>query len=323
MSVGVATSACGGGGSGDLDGGLGRDAADGDGGAVVDAPADGATPPIDAPAATSGCGRVPGANDRTWTVTSGGRDRTFRVHLPTGYSPTTPTPVVVNFHGRNSTSQQQALLSGMNGFADGHGFIAVHPDGVGQTWNGGLCCGEAQTANVDDVGFTRALLDKLDAELCVDPDRVFATGLSNGGFMVHRLACELADRIAAVAAVAGPNGAPTCSPARPIAVLHFHGDADMVVPYDGIAGQLAVRPTMTAWAQRDGCGPTSTVDLRAGEVTCEQWPGCQAGSAVRLCTIAGGGHQWPGGLTIPGLGHNTTDISATAAMWDFFVAHPR
>lgn len=300
----------------DLDGGGASDAAD-------DAALDATPVAVDAGPTGSGCGRAPGANDRVWTVRHDGRDRTFRVHLPSGYDRSRPTPVVLNFHGRNSTSDQQQLLSGMNAYADGHGFIAVHPDGVGQTWNGGLCCGEAQSANVDDVGFTAALLDRLESELCVDAARVYATGLSNGGFMVHRLACQLADRIAAIAAVAGPNGASPCTPSRPIAVLHLHGDADTIVPYDGFAGQLAVRPTMTAWAQRDGCGATSAVDFQRADVTCEAWPGCRAGTAVRLCTIAGGGHQWPGGLTIPGLGNNTSTISATAAAWDFFVAHPR
>lgn len=271
----------------------------------------------------AGCGVAPGANDRRWTLTHDGRERAFFVHLPAGYDPSDRTPVVLGLHGRNSDPQQQMLVSAMNQKADAEGFIAVHPEGVGATWNGGLCCGEAMSEDVDDVGFVRALLDRLAAELCVDEDRVFATGLSNGGFMSHRLACELADRIAAVAPVAGPNGTLPCEPSRPVPVLHFHGTDDRIVPYDGFAGQLAVRPTMTDWAERNGCGSTSRVYLERGDVTCEEWTGCDAGATVRLCTIEGGGHQWPGGTSIPFLGNNTNDISATDAMWDFFTAHPR
>lgn len=273
------------------------------------------------PVASSGCGVAPGANDRRWTVTHDGREREFFVHLPTGYAPSTPTPVVLDFHGRNTNASLQMTISGMKSSADANGFIAVHAEGIGATWNGGLCCGEAMSANIDDVGFVDALLDRLNAELCVDEARVFATGLSNGGYISNRLGCELSDRIAAIAPVAGPNVFTSCSPSRPVPVLHFHGTDDRIVPYDGFAGALGVRDTMEAWAQRNGCGTSTSVYFTNGDVTCEEWSGCGAAS-VQLCTVDGGGHQWPGGNSIPLLGDNTNDISATDAIWDFFAAHP-
>ncbi len=282
-------------------------------------------PGVDAgPGSTGGgCGRDPGANDRRWTLTHDGRERTFVVHVPPGYSPSAATPVVLNFHGRMSSASQQIVLSEMNAAADRHGFVAVHPEGVGATWNGGLCCGTAMSQDVDDVGFTRAMIDRLASELCVDERRVFATGLSNGGYMSHRLACELADRIAAIGPVAGPNATTSCAPSRPVPVMHFHGTGDRIVPYDGFAGQLSVRATMEDWARRNGCSAGPTTYFTNGDARCEEWTGCQADATVRLCTIDGGGHQWPGGNSIPFLGPNTNDISATEAMWEFFVAHPR
>lgn len=191
------------------------------------------------------------------------------MHTPVGYDPERPSPVVVNFHGRATTAQQQMLITGLLPIADASGFIAVHPVGIGQTWNAGLCCGEAQTQGVDDVGFTRVLLDRLADELCVDPGRVYAMGLSNGGLMAHRVACEL------------------------------------------------------GWVTRNGCAPGATPYFTAGVVRCDEFTGCREDATVRLCTIDGGGHQWPGGLTIPLLGENTNDISASHALWAFFAEHAR
>jgi polyhydroxybutyrate depolymerase len=279
--------------------------------------------PDTAPASGDGCGRAPTDNDEVWSLDVGGRARRFAVHVPAGYDPSIPTPVVIDLHGRNSNASQQMLVSGMRSKADRAGFIAVHPEGVEQTWNAGICCGAAMSEDVDDVAFVDALLDELERELCVDAGRVFATGLSNGGYMAHRLACDLADRIAAIAPVAGPNGTVPCTPSRPVSVLHFHGTNDGIVPYEGFGGFFSVPDTMREWAARDGCRGESEVYLTTGDVRCERWMGCRLGTSVELCTIDGGGHQWPGGTTIPGLGNNTGDIDATDAMWTFFEAHGR
>lgn len=261
------------------------------------------------------------SGDLDWKLQVAGRERAVRVHLPRGYDATKPTPVVLNFHGRNSTASQQELLTGMSPKADAAGFVVVYPSGVGQTWNGGLCCGEAQTAQVDDVGFTRAVLDELERKLCVDKRRVFATGLSNGAFMANRLGCELADRIAAIAPVAGQLATTSCSPSRPIGVMHFHGTADNVVSYTGL-GLPGVEVSLKAWATRNGCAATPLQTYAKGDTTCVTYAKCTDAADVTLCTIDGGGHTWPGGFAVPGLGKTTQDIKAVDAMWEFFQGHP-
>jgi polyhydroxybutyrate depolymerase len=264
---------------------------------------------------------VSGSSDRTVTVMHGGLVRTANVHLPSGWNGRSPRPVVLNFHGRNSTPSQQNLLSGMNTPSDREGFIAVHPQGVANTWNAGLCCGEAQSRRIDDVGFVSALLDSLKTSFCVDDKRVYATGLSNGGFLSHRLGCELSGRIAAIAPVAGTNLTTPCTPARAVPVLHFHGTADAIVSYGGFGGIASVDDTMAGWARRNGCATSRTPLSTRGDVTCEQWPGCRMGARVHLCRVQGGGHQWPGGFTIPGLGANTMAVDASAEAWAFFEQH--
>ena len=291
--------------------------------------ADASSPPTPVPDATtpptpppgSSCGGTVPANDQEWSVSHGGRNRSFFVHLPPGYNGSGAVPVVIDFHGRTVSPQAQMVTSGMRSVADAHGFIAVHPAGIGATWNAGLCCGEAMSSNVDDVGFVRAMLDELEARLCVDTTRVYATGLSNGGYMSHRLACELSDRIAAIGPVAGPNAMLSCSPTRAVPVFHFHGTGDRIVPYEGFLGRLGVRDTMDQWAARNGCNSGPSVFLMQGDVRCEEWTGCRDNATVKLCTVDGGGHQWPGGTSIPLLGPNTTAISASEMMWTFFTEH--
>jgi len=264
--------------------------------------------------------------DKTYTLHTGGLDRTFDVHVPASYDATRPTPIVLDFHGYTSNAQQEALLSGMNTKADAAGFIAVHAQGTGASpsWNAGACCGEAASNKVDDIGFVNAILDDLESELCVDEHRIYATGMSNGGFLSHRIGCEMSDRVAAIAPVAGVLGVPTCAPARPMPVMHFHGTADTLVPYDGNAsmGFPAVLDTFHGWATRDGCTGEPSVTFQKGDSTCQTYATCAGGAEVTLCTVTDGGHTWPGGFAIPGLGKTTTDLSATDAMWSFFEKHP-
>jgi polyhydroxybutyrate depolymerase len=262
-----------------------------------------------------------GAGDSDLTITSGGRKRNARVHVPKTYDPTKPTAVVLNFHGRLSTPSDQNLVSKATSKADSAGFVVVHPEGVGKTWNGGLCCGEAQSENVDDVGFTRDLLDELAKKLCVDPKRVFAMGLSNGAFMSNRLACELADRIAAIGPVAGQLMMTSCSPKRPVPVMYFHGNDDDWVSYDGMYGVPGAQDSAKAWAKRNGCSTTPKETYAKGDATCLTYSGCKASADVTLCTIAGGGHTWPGGAPTY-LGKTSQDIDATSELWTFFMAHP-
>ncbi len=277
------------------------------------------TDPMDPvePGPSNGCGSSEGSG--TWELEHDGMDRAMEVHVPRGYDANQPTPIVFNFHGRAMNAWQQEMFSGMTPVADDNGFIVVYPEGTGasQTWNAGVCCGSAQANNIDDVGFTAAMIDELESKLCIDTERVFVVGMSNGGYMSHKIGCELADRITAIGAVAGTMPFGDCSPAEPMPVLHFHGTADSIVPYNGFAGVDGAPASMDKWADLNNCGGTE-VYFDQGDVTCERWTGCDA--EVRFCTIDGGGHTWPGGtdFTFGTLGYTTNDISASEHFWEFF-----
>jgi polyhydroxybutyrate depolymerase len=266
-----------------------------------------------------------GPIDAVRTLTVGGMARTYRIHTPAHYGCGEPVPVVFNFHGFSSSGLGQAVYSAMIAKADEQTFIAVHPDGYEASWNAGTCCMGAMAAGIDDVAFVRAMLDDVRTLVPVDEGRLFATGMSNGGMLVHRLACEMSDVFAAVASVAGSNHYLRCAPEEAVPILHIHGTADRVVPYAGGLYHPNVPRMMADWAVRNGCGSTRTVSPPAGpdgDVTCESWDGCPAGIDTVLCTVEDGGHTWPGAFPVPLLGR-TSRYPATDAIWDFFAAHGR
>ncbi len=266
----------------------------------------------------SGCS-LDANGDQRCVLSHGGRERAFIVHVPENLQ--TPASVVLSFHGLRTTASLQRWVSHMNDNSDAGGFVVVYPEGIGMSWNAGACCGEATSSNLDDVGFSVAVVDWLGEHLCIARDRVFATGLSNGGHMAYKLACDRADVFAAVASVAGVV-ATACAPTRPVPVLHFHGTADSIVNYDvGISG-VGAEETVARWRERNGCSATSTVTFEQGDVTCRAFDGCRDNATVELCSVQGGGHQWPGGSTIPLLGTNTNDVVASDRIAAFFAAHP-
>jgi polyhydroxybutyrate depolymerase len=295
---------------------------------------------------THGDGKLT-AGDHTRKLRVGDLERRYRVYIPAKYDATKPTAVVVVFHGGGGNPESMIRLTGMNAKADESGFIVVYPFGTGKlansllTFNGGECCGYAMQNNVDDVGFTRALLDDLASVVHVDQDRVFATGLSNGGIMAHYLASELSDRIAAIAPVGGPLMMETPRNIRPVPVMHFHGTKDEFAPYEGGYGKgflgrngitsfRSVEHTTQSWVKANGCIPVAKVtalpDKAKDGMSVKQhtWSGGKGGSEVVLIEIVGGGHTWPGQTPILSrLGDSTKDISANDLMWDFFQRHPR
>jgi polyhydroxybutyrate depolymerase len=283
-----------------------------------------------------------GPGDHTRTLTVGGRERSYLAHVPKSYDGSRAFPVVLAYHGGGSNAAQMARFTGLNQTANRAGFLAVYPNGTGAlanvlTWNGGNCCAYAMRNKVDDVGFTRALLDDLARVVKVDPKRVYATGMSNGAIMAYRLASELSDRIAAIAPVAGPMGTEKCVPRRPVPVIHFHGTADEFAPFKGGRGKkslsgtesYSVEHSIRAWVKANGCKERPvTVELpdRAKDgtrATRKTYGGGKGGAEVVLIVIEGGGHAWPGRVPLlKYLGKPTRNVSANELMWEFFAKHP-
>lgn len=292
----------------------------------------------------------------------GGAARRYYVHVPEGYNPEFSYPVVVNLHGGGGNAVGAATGTDFNALADRKGFIAVYPEGTGQkvlgkllaTWNGGPCCGKAQDKNVDDVSFIRQVIDDLKRRYNINRKRVYATGISNGAIMAHRLACELSTQIAAIAAVAGPGMVKNCQPERAVPVLIIHGTDDQCARYQGgkqcggcwqraIAkatrlpdlgrGRFAcmsVPEQAQKWQRINQCGDGEKVTYKKGNAECKTAAGCGMEPVV-TCTIYGGGHTWPGApgpkcdkdtkfcrAYIDVTGAISHDLNANEYMWDFF-----
>jgi len=283
------------------------------------------------------------AGDHWRSLEFDGRTRTYLVHVPREYDPGKPTPVVLVFHGGSSNVKTMVRFCGLSEMADEAGFLAVFPSGSGRTgnlltWNAGDCCGYAMRENIDDVGFVRTLLDDLAGVANVDSRRVFATGMSNGGMLAYRLASEMSERIAAIAAVGGPMGTDACRPTRPVSILHFHGTADEFAPFAGGRGKKSLTQTrfrsvefsIHEWIRANGC-PEKGVEREipndgqdGTSVTRTIWGPGRSGSEVVLYTIHGGGHTWPGRTPLlPSLGMATAAVSANEIIWKFFVIHAR
>jgi len=234
-------------------------------------------------ATPAGATLMPG--DSTRMLEHGGRLRQYLLHVPPSYDGTTAVPLVLDFHGFTSNAAQQRGISGMYVLSDREGFLLVHPDGVANAWNAGLCCGNG---DIDDVGFIRAVVAAVAAEGAVDGARVYATGLSNGGAISQRLACDAADLFAAAAPMAFPVPArplSECRPVRPIPVLSFMGLVDVLVSYDG--GLFPSAPaTFDYWHDVNGCEGTSPdVLVTQGDSRCETYTKCAAGVEAGLCSI--------------------------------------
>lgn len=260
------------------------------------------------------------AGTTTKKIMSGGKERTYLLHIPTAYDPSKPTSLVFAFHGLSDKAPDFLKGIDLEREADKRNLIAIAPQGLGilAGWNAGNCCGEPQLFKIDDVGFVRDMIDLAKRELCIDDKRIYAMGFSNGGMFTHRLACELSTVFSAVGPVSGTLMFPTCKPDRPVSIFHLHGNADPVVGYEG--GGSGTFPKVTdviaEWARRDACTGMPQQTYKMGSVTCNTSQTCAEGSDVTLCTIDQGKHTWPGS-------DGNKDISATTALLDFFARHSR
>ena len=265
-------------------------------------------------------------------TTLDGLEREYILTVPSGYDEGAATPLLFNFHGFTSTAVAQFVYSQLSTTAEAEGFILVTPQVTLNNddipfWNTGA-------GMPDDVSFTDQLLTSLQSDLCIDPARVFSTGLSNGGFLSSRLGCDLSARIAAIAPVGGTAFYGSCD-TRAVPVIAFHGTADNVVSLGPIENTA-----VPGWATHNNCGAPVTQDPvpPTSGVRLTTYDTCDDGATVELHVIfdvdtvtpgdQGGGHTWPGStFVLPPdfkllLGQTTLEISANDLMWDFFMAHP-
>ena len=277
------------------------------------------------------------AEDRTESIEIGAVQRIYHVHLPATAPIGGRLPLVLVFHGGGGRAKGAARLYGFSELADARGFVVVYPEGVDRQWNDG----RGTTGLVDDVGFVSAMIDHLRNTLPIDPHRIYATGMSNGGILSHRLGCELSGKIAAIGPVAGTIAAPEaprCAPKTSVSVVEFHGTEDRFVLYEGgdILNQpargrvLSVEDTTALWNRLDGCPTTPRLaDLPpshpddATRIRRATYGPCRSTSDVALYTVIGGGHTWPGTAWFPLLGPVSRQINATEIIWEFFERHPK
>lgn len=271
-------------------------------------------------------------NRTNGTIVSSGEKREFLLYVPSSYDCTEPTPLVISLHGAMSWPAFQMKISQWNAAADENGFIVVYPSGTGtgpKTWY----MERAQTpSQMPDVKFISDLIDTLEAAYNIDPTRIYANGLSNGGGMAFALSCTLSDRIAAIGAVSAAQSLPWswCADSTPVPMIAFHGTADPIVPFNG--GKVWIAPDtfpdvgtwVGNWARRNRCAPNPIDSVIAPDVIRSEYTECTDDATVVLYTVEGGGHAWPGGKPLPKwlVGHTSNAIDATNRMWAFFREHP-
>ena len=270
------------------------------------------------------------SNRSNGSFVSSGQQRDYVLYVPRSYDPTKPTPLVISLHAAAMWGAAQKETSQWNTVADSQGFIVVYPSGARgsgpRIWRV-----DSETGLVKDVRFISELIDTLEASYNIDPTRIYANGLSNGGGMAFVLSCTLSDRIAAVGMVAAAQMLPWswCTDRRAVPMIAFHGTADRQVPYDGGKTWAApirfpnVAPWAANWARRNGCAPNPMDSAVATDVIRRAYTNCAEDAAVVLYTVRGGGHAWPGGKPLPEwfVGPTSRSIDATSQMWAFFREH--
>jgi polyhydroxybutyrate depolymerase len=268
---------------------------------------------------STGCGKQ-AVSTGDYEVVSGGLTRTYRLHVPEKYNSTKTSPLILVYHGRGKTGAQTEAFSDLSKLDA----IVAYPNGVigdedKQAWQGAPYSADG----VDDVKFTADLLDKLEGELCVDTDAVYATGKSNGAGFTGILACEMADRFAAIAPVSGAFyiEGKRCAPSRPVPVLDIHGTGDTTIPYggDGQRDLPSVETWVRDWAVRDHCDQDPRTSQQGDDVLKFTYKGCKAD--VVHVAVTDGGHSWPGSDSTSGPGYVTQTFEAHELIGDFFTTH--
>ncbi len=272
-------------------------------------------------------------------LTSSGVERCYLLYTPPSYEPTDPAPVVFSLHGFAGTPQGLRTMTGWDEVADQKGFLVVYPHGSSfpLRWN---THPSARIDHIDDVQFIRDMLADLVKIATVDEARVYVTGFSNGGSMADQIACELADRIAAVGMVSGSADDPTrgCNPSRPVPIIGFFGTEDPLGTIEEyplwFLGLINVSPSVNdrevlpleawidGWVTRNGCSSIPVTLPATGDASAIGYTDCRGDADVVIYYIEGGGHTWPGGSNLAVFGKTSANISASGAMWEFFESHP-
>jgi polyhydroxybutyrate depolymerase len=281
--------------------------------------------------------------NRTMALSTGGFQRSYRVHVPGGYDGRTLLPLVVVVHGAFDTAKGMEEFSGFSRLADRENFIVLYPNGIGilgylQHWNAGHCCGKAAEDNIDDVGYLAAAIDDVSARLRVDRSRVYMVGFSNGGMLTYRFAAERGDLLAAAAPLAASiGGRPSAAapqwripdPVKPLPLLVMHGRADDDIPLAGGRSEhrkgertyLSVDASVKFWREHNGCtGPPSESRLAGGAVQVRTWEACRDQATVAVYTIEKWGHVWPGPYFTADLPADDPlrNFDAAEIIWAFF-----
>ncbi len=279
----------------------------------------------------------PGTSARS--LASGGLKRCYLLHIPPEYEPGYSLPLMISLPGFTSNPTGQQYLTRWNEVADNESLIVVYPQGTSfpLRWNSSETFTDS---DVDDIQFITDLIDEVSNIVAVDPTRIYVDGMSNGGSMANRVACELADKVAAVGVVTGPPIEPPggCNPQRPISLIAFYGTEDPLVTYEGgivsesFISKLinrsshpvsfpSVESYIEAWAERNGCPPLPELIPANGDASGVRYTDCKDSTEIVFYTIEGGGHTWPGGRPTF-VGKTSSDINASQVMWAFFKAHP-
>jgi polyhydroxybutyrate depolymerase len=267
-------------------------------------------------------------NETNGTLVSSGETRQYLLYVPKTYDRSKPTPLIISLHPAATWPAAEMEISRWNELADEQGFVVVYPSGSDEprVWPMG------QRSLGTDVKFISDLIEKLEAAYNIDPNRIYADGMSNGGGMAFALSCKLSDRIAAIGAVAAAQGLRwnECGNPRPVPTIAFHGTADTFAPYQGGSSPVSPDPfpDIRDWtarvARRNRCSGDPVEARITASVRRLAYMNCPNNADVVLYTVEGGGHTWPGGKSLPEwtVGHTTHDISATRVMWEFYLQHP-
>lgn len=314
--------------------------------------------PTTAPFAKATKPLAPSTNTYVFSFASGGRTRSYRLHVPPAAAAGTPLPLVLNLAGATQNGLLQEAQSGMDSSSDKDGYLVAYPDGTRIStvltpdpvakdaqygFNAGYCCGLPSTNNIDDVDFLLATISNIAARTPVDLRRVYVTGMSNGGMMAYAMAAEASTYIAAIASVSGQVELPTIAPTQPVPTMEFHSVDDPIALFKGVKNAnpklvFSVMDGIDQWVKADGCNATPTTGtpmIGTGQsagltATLLSYTGCKAGTSVNLWRLTGSGHVWPGApfntgpkntWILDGVGRGTQLIDANELMWQFFQKH--